>query len=369
MDQVPTVAEPTKRTDVKYIKLDALDKKPSDGYKKWTTDIQDVEEWQQHGYNAGMLLENLVLVDIDSYNRKQRDPSDDVEAVKTLLGEPTRTVRSGSGGYHLIYDLTPGTKFKNSAFKKEMISATGTSKGIDLKSGPRSHATMPGSKLTDGREYVLISSRSHSSLPARFETKTQACTQYAARKPLETLEEAGAVIYAQGSYRMEALKTSGLDGKNPKRHRLAWNHACKLSDKLSAVYEDSDEVISFGASILQKEILDDSYVSTKISDLPDKGYQWCLHTMEKAYRRTRRNRRNPNYTKKWYESRATLLDEGWTPQQLAALEVIIQRCRSLKSTKFWISARQFKELSPVADYSLMKFLEESHISVSILHPS
>ena len=348
----------TQVSKYKKVKLLPKQKRPSAPFEV-TSNTDEAEQWIADGFNVGLHLENLVLIDIDSYKRTNT-PEIDTDTVIEILGHPKRTIQSGGGGRHLIYDLPVNLELDTKSFRKDFKERTGTSKGIDIKSGAGSISVDAESLHPSGSYYKLIKENPSTSFPKNHLIKK---AEQQATKKIELIITStdSSTIYSGDGFVMESIKNNGLDSNKTQRHKLAWDQACRIADKLQASYGNNLEIVKFGASILHYEILNHEYVSSKVKNHKDKGWRWTYKTIKRAFDRNRRIARTPNHVKSWTNARSTLLELGWKPVQIAALDTILERCYQSKSSKFWISARQFKEMNPVADYQLLKFLVEEGV--------
>lgn len=136
-------------------------KKPAvDAWKVWaTTDAGKIRRaWTQNpDYNIGIHCAGLLVLDVDPKNGGD-ETYENLQRVHELLGDelqPTRTVRTQSGGHHQYRRLPPGQNVKNSA---GLIG-----KGLDVRS-QGGYVVAPGSTI-DGRSYVVEDDREIATAP------------------------------------------------------------------------------------------------------------------------------------------------------------------------------------------------------------
>lgn len=341
----------------KFIKLKPNTKIPIS--LTYTQEERIKDKWISEGYNIGILLENLVLIDIDSY-KKETNLDEEISAIKEILGDPILVQRTFRNGSHLIFENKHNAKFDSRKFRNQLKKIGIKNDHIDIKSHPNSFFVSAPSTI-DNQKYIIVESK-------KIQLKNNIEEFLIAEQDLPLFMDEPIVFqngyYKTNKYKIQKPLKNGLNKKSKKRHIKIWHHACIIADKLSNEYNIEPDLISFGAKILQNEIQTDEYVKTKFTNHGDHGWNYCFRTIEKAIKREKSQKRNPNHYKAWKQARSTLINSGWNYQELAALDTILHRAKSFNSTIFWMSAREFKSNCPIADHNLIqKMIDKDVIEI------
>lgn len=119
------------------------------GFNDATTDVKQIEYWwgKHPEANIGVAtgLSNLVVIDIDIKETNEGEQFFDI-----LAGEDknTRTIKTGSGGFHYYYNADPDVKIISSTNFNEI-------KGLDIRA-IGGYVLVEGSNHLSGRNYEIL---------------------------------------------------------------------------------------------------------------------------------------------------------------------------------------------------------------------